>query len=323
MTTSTTTAQATLKWNQGYNGGGIIQKYEIYYAPSTDALNYKLGATVPGFVYKGTVYNLYRASLYFVKVLAVNQVGRGFMSDPLDIVTLDAKPIAPGKPVTGPSTDPVVPASTGLTSSTVTWRFQIPTDMGGLPVIKYKMYLWAGTSQTVGTWDNGTEVYSPEGAPGGVLTGEDGTSPDVRYHDGAGWYDDYMTTTFLRLEMGKYYKMKVMAANPSGYGAASEDSSVVQTRVVLEPMITLRLLYSSGVIFEQNAVSDVGDTRAALNASFVQEWSTQMGLPQNRFNIISLIKSSVYRLGKQLDFVLVKFAFLGTSSYGLRDAQLC
>merc|ERR1712100_312176 len=160
-TTSTYTAQAKVSWRQGYNGGGIIQKYEIYYASESDPLNYHLGTTVAGFQYEGTVFNLYRATIYFIKVLAVNQVGRGYMSDPLDIKTLDAFPIAPGRPATGPSTDPGVPASTGLTSTTVTWRFQIPTDMGGLPVIEYKMYLWTGTSQTSGTWDTGTVVYAP------------------------------------------------------------------------------------------------------------------------------------------------------------------
>merc|ERR1711939_1226723 len=63
-----------------------------------------------------------------------------------------------------------------------------------------------------------------------------------------------------------------------------------------------------------NDPSDAGETEAVGNASFVQEWSHQLGIPANRMNVVSMTRSSVYRVGKMLHFILVRFAFLGESS---------
>ena len=94
--------------------------------------------------------------------------------------------------------------------------------------------------------------------------------------------------------------------------------------MVPEAEITVRLMYNELFIFgsKYNYVGsgptdenyDVGKTELALNASFIQEWAYQMQLPQNRFNVISMIGSSTYRLGKRLDFILVKFKLLSVST---------
>jgi len=316
----------------------------VWYANALDPLNYQLGATTPGFVYKTTVNHLYRASLYFIKVRAVNQVGPGHMSSSLNIRTLDAKPVAPGKPVKSVATDPLVPASNGATSSTVSFRFEIPTDMGGIPVVNYKVYLWesacpagypnSGTctyDANAGRWDDGTVLDAGLGKPGGQLATVNSSmiqaqlaSGDIVKHDGPAsaqgvnsimYFDKYMTVTYLRLKKGFFYRCKVMASN-GGYGLMSLVSDPVQTLKVPEADVTVRLMYETSVIFGvgPNDALDDGKTQAALNASFIQEWAHQLKLPENRFNVISMTGSSVYRLGSQLHFVLMKFSFLAESA---------
>jgi hypothetical protein len=127
--------------------------------------------------------------------------------------------------------------------------------------------------------------------------------PLVRFHDGAGFYDTHMTTTFLRLKRGYYYKLKVKAANPSGYGLVSSESLPVQTLTISEPVIVVRLNYAWEAIFDSNNAEDKGQTEKYFNASFIQEWTHQLKLPQNRLNIVQFYAGEAWRIGYKHSYI--------------------
>jgi len=254
------------------------------------------------------VFNLYRATLYFIKVLAVNQVGRGQMSNALDVRTEQAKPIAPGKPYVSANTDPNVPTSTGVTMSTVTFTFPTPSDMGGLPLLHYKIFLWRGSSKTDGSYDEGTvQLLSPE-----VITNTTDFSQLVK-HDGAGWWKKTYTVTFLRLPRNTFFKLKVQAANVAGVSTMSPESALVQTTNIAEPIIHIRLLYEGKKILYDDAM-DTNQTVNGINETFVKEWASYLGIPSNRINVFALHDGHIYRLLRRTYFIKLSLNILTTSA---------
>jgi len=187
-------------------------------------------------------------------------------------------------------------------------------------LVNYKLYLWQGSSPANGRWDDGTVQYVS------AMSNDEANSTHVslkQLHDGAGWWPTTYTTTFIRLPRNTHFKLKVQAMNSAGYSLMSPESALVQTNLIAEPFISMRLLYDGAVVLgrlddqdtyiSNDHPDDAGDTIRALNTTFVQEWSAFIGIPTNRWYISSISEGHVYRLLKRTNFLVVNLTILGES----------
>jgi len=314
VTRSTTTASIAVQWYPGYNGNGAVYFYQLFYQQQ-GSTNWTLGATVPGQQYFGTVPNLYRATLYFIKVLAVNQVGPGSLSEPLGVMTNFSRPNAPGQPVLGKSTDPLVPASTGTTTSTLTFDVPAPLDLGGLPLQYFTLHI-----EEAGVWRGNltimhlSEVKNTTTVPGLVL--HDGAGSRI---DGTGWYPATYQITLLRLLPGTTYRLKLSATNAAGTSDMSAVSEPATTGIVKEPAVVIRLLYDSLVLSDPTAdgstiIDDSASSWQLLNSSFRKEWCLTLSIPTNQMFVATFSTSYIIRLLKKTNYIAVNFTLLSTSS---------
>ncbi|XP_067138822.1 cell adhesion molecule Dscam1-like isoform X1 [Centruroides vittatus] len=139
-TEQTWSQSASVRWTSPYNGNSAITQFIIQYWKDSGTSHRLEEETVSPTQNTMTLHNLHPGTAYIVRVLAINEIGRGSPSESVQFITKEAAPSAP-------PTDVSVDAK-GAGALTIKWKAPPRDQWNGLLKGYYVGYKIQGTSDS-------------------------------------------------------------------------------------------------------------------------------------------------------------------------------